>query len=733
MSFNAPPAIRAEALSKCYLLYDRPQDRLKQMLWRGRRRYYREFWALRDVSLEVAPGEVLGIVGRNGAGKSTLLQIVCGTLTPSGGTVAVNGRVAALLELGAGFNPEFSGRENVYLAASILGLTRAEIDERYDEIVEFSGVRDFIEQPVRTYSSGMYVRLAFSVATSVDPDILVVDEALSVGDGQFARQSFDRIMALKNAGTTILFCSHSLYQVEAFCDRVLWLEQGRPVMLGKPQEVVQRYTRFLAEGQMPAPEARSESAAAPSAATPPSEQPATAVAGYARFTRIEAAVDGKPGRHLRARSEKNTLTVQVQFESDPSLPPPVVGVTLDYGTLLAVTCAVSRSDGITIERDVLGRGEATLTFPQLALRKGEYRVGAYLGCENALHIYDSATGFATLTVEDLLPEPGLVNLPHTWRSWPGHADLDAPVPPGNNWRRAALADGRAIWVDAADSLGLAANGVYEPAESALCMSLLRPGDRVLDIGANLGYYTTLCADRVGPAGRVDAIEPDPDNFALLDANTRELQAQGRVRLHALALSDRSGAAQLFRSKDNAGMHRLYASVCCDVTSLEVPARRGDELALAPLDLIKIDVEGFEPYALRGLAATLAQSPQVKILCEYSPLAMLEAGADPRLWLGWMKAQGFSILGFDGSRWSEAACAGLEDQANHLAGIDIADLTADLRQADSPTIVAAATAAAAAQGYTRPIVENLLFVRSANLADALSLAAHGPAAREKSNP
>ncbi len=424
MSFNAPPAIRAEALSKCYLLYDRPQDRLKQMLWRGRRRYYREFWALRDVSLELAPGEVLGIVGRNGAGKSTLLQLVCGTLTPSGGTVAVNGRVAALLELGAGFNSEFSGRENVFLVASILGLSTAEIETRFEQIVEFSGIRDFIDQPVKTYSSGMYVRLAFSVATSVDPDILVVDEALSVGDGQFARQSFDRIMALKNAGTTILFCSHSLYQVEAFCDRVLWLEQGRPVMLGKPQEVVQRYTRFLAEGQMPAPAARSESAAAPSAATPPSEQPATAVAGYARFTRIEAAVDGKPGRHLRARPEKNALTVRVQFESDPSLPPPVVGVTLDYGTLLTVTCAVSRSDGITIERDIVGRGEATLTFPRLALRKGEYRVNAYLGCENALHIYDSATGFATLTVEDLLPEPGLVNLPHTWRSSPGHAKME---------------------------------------------------------------------------------------------------------------------------------------------------------------------------------------------------------------------------------------------------------------------------------------------------------------------
>lgn len=420
MDSSRTPVIRAEGLSKCYQLYDRPADRLRQALW-GRalgRRYYREFWALRDVNLEVASGEVLGIVGRNGAGKSTLLQLVCGTVAPSGGGIAVTGRVAALLELGAGFNPEFSGRENVFMSASILGLSAAEIDARYERIVDFSGVRDFIEQPVKTYSSGMYVRLAFSVATSVDPEILVVDEALSVGDGQFARKSFDRIMALKRAGTTILFCSHSLYQVEAFCDRVLWLEHGRPVMLGKPPEVVQRYSRFLAEEQIPVVEARSATAATAAGAT---SSPATPVAGYARFTRLEAAIDGASGRQLRARSGENTLTVRLQFESDPSLPPPGVGVMLDYGTLVAVTSAVSRSDGITIERDVLGRGTATLTFPRLALRKGGYRIGAYLGCENALHIYDSAPGFATLTVEDSLPEPGLVSLAHGWRSSPGHA------------------------------------------------------------------------------------------------------------------------------------------------------------------------------------------------------------------------------------------------------------------------------------------------------------------------
>ena len=423
-------AIRAEALSKCYQLYDRPADRLRQGLW-GRalgRSYYREFWAVRDASFEVARGEVLGLVGRNGAGKSTLLQLVCGTLKPSAGTIAVQGRVAALLELGAGFNPDFSGRENVILAASILGLTNSEIETRFEQIVDFSGIRDFIEQPVKTYSSGMYVRLAFSVATSVDPDILVVDEALSVGDGQFARKSFDRIMALKKKGTTILFCSHSLYHVEAFCDRVIWLDQGRTMMVGDPQEVVRRYTYFLTDGQTPEVAPPGEAAPAVPGETPPAvapAKPATAVPGYARFTRIEIAVGGKPGRQLVARSGADSLAVSVAFDSDPLLPPPVVGVMLDYGTLLAMTSETSRADGLTIERDALGRGEATITFPRLALRKGEYLIGVYLGCENALHVYDSAPAFATLTVESVRPEPGLVDLAHSWRSSPGHGNIES--------------------------------------------------------------------------------------------------------------------------------------------------------------------------------------------------------------------------------------------------------------------------------------------------------------------
>jgi lipopolysaccharide transport system ATP-binding protein len=223
------PVIQAKHLGKCYRLFERPQDRLKQFFSPAHKKHYREFWALSGVDLEVGQGEVVGIIGRNGSGKSTLLQLVCGTLSPTEGEINVHGRVAALLELGAGFNPEFSGRENVFLNGAILGVSRAEMEARFDEIVAFSGIGDFIDQPVKTYSSGMYVRLAFAVAVHIDPDILIIDEALSVGDGAFARKSFERIMALKEKGATILFCSHSMYQVEVLCQKALWLDAGTHV------------------------------------------------------------------------------------------------------------------------------------------------------------------------------------------------------------------------------------------------------------------------------------------------------------------------------------------------------------------------------------------------------------------------------------------------------------------------------------------------------------------------
>ncbi|WP_114395858.1 ABC transporter ATP-binding protein [Oleisolibacter albus] len=241
--------IAARGAGKCYRIFRRPEDRLKQMLSFGRRTYYSEYWALQDIDLQIRRGETVGIVGRNGAGKSTLLQLICGTLQPSRGTVAVTGRVAALLELGAGFNPEFTGRENVHLAASVLGLTQAQIDERYTDITDFAGIGDFIDQPVKLYSSGMYARLAFAVAAHVDADILIVDEILAVGDAAFTQKCMRFIHRFRQTGT-LLFVSHDVSSITALCDRAIWLDRGAVRAEGPAKEIVHDYTASLfSEGE----------------------------------------------------------------------------------------------------------------------------------------------------------------------------------------------------------------------------------------------------------------------------------------------------------------------------------------------------------------------------------------------------------------------------------------------------------------------------------------------------
>jgi lipopolysaccharide transport system ATP-binding protein len=242
---SSEPAIRVRGVAKAFPIYRKPHHRLLQMLSRDKQRWYREFQALRDIDLTIARGETVGIVGRNGSGKSTLLQLICGTLTPSAGEVAVRGRIAALLELGAGFNPEFTGRENVYLNGSILGVGRGEMHDRFDAIVAFADIGEFIDQPVKTYSSGMYVRLAFAVAINVDPEILIIDEALSVGDEGFQRKCFARIDAIRNSGATVLFVSHAAGTVVDLCDRAILLDQGELIAEGTPKHVVGQYQKML--------------------------------------------------------------------------------------------------------------------------------------------------------------------------------------------------------------------------------------------------------------------------------------------------------------------------------------------------------------------------------------------------------------------------------------------------------------------------------------------------------
>lgn len=238
--------ISVQGVGKMYLLYDKPQDRLKQALfWRLGKSFGRAFWALRDVSFEVKRGESVGIIGRNGSGKSTLLQIIAGTLQPTTGSVQVNGRVAALLELGSGFNPEYTGRENVYLNGAILGLSREAIDARFDEIAAFADIGEFIEQPVKLYSSGMVMRLAFAVQAHLDAEVLIVDEALSVGDLHFQHKCMRRIKKLVDGGMTLLFVSHSTETVKRFCRRGLWLESGAAKYFGEAGVAAEKYLAFM--------------------------------------------------------------------------------------------------------------------------------------------------------------------------------------------------------------------------------------------------------------------------------------------------------------------------------------------------------------------------------------------------------------------------------------------------------------------------------------------------------
>lgn len=235
--------ISVKNISKCFEMYEKPVHRLLQTVCAGKKKFYKEFWALKDVSFEVKRGECVGIIGRNGAGKSTLLQVITGTLTPTAGEVKIKGRIAALLELGSGFNPEFTGHDNVYLNASILGLSKKEIDARYNDIVEFADIGDFINQPVKTYSSGMMVRLAFAVNAFVDPEILIVDEALAVGDIAFQVKCFKKMKEfIESKEKVVLFVTHDMSSVRTFCNRVYWMDRGTIRDAGDPLRIIDAYT-----------------------------------------------------------------------------------------------------------------------------------------------------------------------------------------------------------------------------------------------------------------------------------------------------------------------------------------------------------------------------------------------------------------------------------------------------------------------------------------------------------
>ncbi|XOB94683.1 GNAT family N-acetyltransferase [Pseudomonadota bacterium 24LQ007] len=397
---SSEPVIYTKNLQKVFHVYPSPAARLKQFFWGERRQLFSPFAALRSIDLEVKRGDVVGIIGRNGSGKSTLLQLLCGTLTPSAGEVAINGRIAALLELGAGFNPEFTGRENIYLSASLLGYSREETDKILGDIIEFSGIGPFIDQPVKTYSSGMFVRLAFSVATSVDPDILVIDEALSVGDGDFSKRSFDRIMKMKEQGKTIIFCSHSLYQIEVLCNRVIWIDKGRLVADGSPEKVVPQYQSYLDR----LGDAHGESVALGESKS------------GAYLCNIDISSGDQTGSNLTLRSGVDDLDISIEFETKADIPPPGVAVVIHTESGILVTSCGTWDDKAEVVVNSDGAGRVNLRFLRTPLLKGRYRVGVILFCEKGLYVYDEVDPVAHFNVTQESQARGLMAMPRYWRN-----------------------------------------------------------------------------------------------------------------------------------------------------------------------------------------------------------------------------------------------------------------------------------------------------------------------------
>lgn len=319
--------IKVNDLCKRYEVYEKPHQRLLQMLSRGGRNYAQEFWAVRNVTFDIKAGETVGIIGSNGSGKSTLLQMLCGTLNPSSGKISIEGRIAALLELGAGFNPEFTGRENVYLNAAILGLSREEVDLQFSAIETFAEIGEFIDQPVKTYSSGMFVRLAFSVAIHTKPSILVVDEALSVGDARFQAKCLDRIKQMKASGVSILFVSHDVAAVRTLCDRAIWLDKGIVRGIGDVFMITALYTEHLFSDNEPSTIATDMVTAAPPPPAVSRHQPINHWGSHVGVV-LSAGLFDCDGAQKNVFSEYEPMQVKIRFR--PDMLPTCEGLSVSF-------------------------------------------------------------------------------------------------------------------------------------------------------------------------------------------------------------------------------------------------------------------------------------------------------------------------------------------------------------------------------------------------------------------
>ncbi|MFC2169809.1 ABC transporter ATP-binding protein [Acidobacteriota bacterium] len=395
-------SIRVDGLGKAYNIYAKPIDSFKE--WLLRRPYHETFWALSDVNFSILRGKSLGVIGENGAGKSTLLKLIAGTIDPTCGKIERNGRISAILELGSGFHPELSGKENIRIGCAVLGLSPAETEQRLPEIIAFSELEKFIDRPIKTYSTGMYIRLAFSVVTSVDPDILVVDEALSVGDQHFQKKSIDRMLAFRDQGKTLIFCSHTLYYIQKVCDTCLWLRNGKPEMLGPTQEVTECYQDY---------ERSLDAETAPAASQTTKKLFKTKKSGDKTYL-LEVSLRGTSQDGVIDTGKTLTARVVACLGPEAKAEGTHLGLIIvrnDMTWCYGVSTEMEGSMMYPLAEDKCG---VNFVLEELSLLAGQYNMEVYLLDSSGMHIYDVWKENAPFTVRQSTKEAGIARLPHRW-------------------------------------------------------------------------------------------------------------------------------------------------------------------------------------------------------------------------------------------------------------------------------------------------------------------------------
>lgn len=670
----APGGIALSGVSKHYRLYARPMDRLADLLLPRARPRGQMLRALDDVTLSIRHGERVGILGQNGSGKSTLLKVVSQVLTPSAGEVTVTGRVSALLELGIGFAGELPGRENILQYGILQGLTRDEVAARYDDIVAFAELGEFIEQPIRTYSTGMVLRLAFACAVFTDPDILIIDEALSVGDSYFQAKCLHKIRAMLDRGITFLYVSHSADSVRSLCDRGLLMEAGRAVLDGPADEVARDYerraflraSRYQRAADLPVPTTAPEVEAEPGA-TPAERIFAQRVAamrsgnGWVRLTHIEVA--GEAGVATDSLAQGEAMEIRVSYRVAVT-PDPDTGISASITDRLGNQLAHFNSldKGIDLGGAQPGTRGSVVFRLRNSFCPGEF--GVIAGCAAMKRHPTTPAFWLSDGLHDYCIGGATFNVPvhsATASMWGAVAIPYAAEERREGPRRSiALGDLPRFALrlhavpDAFVSREIARDGAWEPFETRLVREILQHVDCFVDAGANIGWYSVIAGLSLKDRGTVIAFEPDAANFALLARNMAE-NGLGYAHLYQAALADAPGQRALFRSPDNLGDHRLFGGGSEGRAAVQVAVTTFDAAAaphIAGPCLVKMDTQGSEAMIIAGMRRHLAaHACGTALLMEFWPFGLTQAGSSA-------EALAASLAPFGFSAWivDEAAAA-----------------------------------------------------------------------------